>query len=438
MGNHKFLLINPWVYDFALYDLWMKPLGILRIARILKNYGEVFFIDCLDRGNLSINTREDEYGCGKFYKKKVKAPETLKEIKRPYFRYGMKEEEFLRNIENVPSPDFTFITTGMTYWYIGVKEIVNKVKKIFPETRVFLGGIYATLLPNHAKNISGVDGIFTGKDEDKLSIFLKNLLSKDIKVPYFPIPDLSLLGRKDSWVIETSRGCPFRCSYCASHILSPHFLRRKREDIIRELNYLKDEGVKHIVLYDDAFLIPENEPLSILDEIIENKFNFTFHTPNGLHARFLTSEIAEKMREANFKTIRLSLETSREDLQKETGGKVRNKEFENALKNLSYAGYYRKDIGVYIMLGLPGSSQEDLKESILYVHSLGAKVILASFSPIPGTLEWEKLKNKGIIKEEIDPLWHNNTIFPLKLGWSEEGIREFRLWVSELNKKLDN
>ena len=46
----KVLLISPWIYDFAAYDLWSEPLGLLYIAALLREYGyEVSLIDCLDR-----------------------------------------------------------------------------------------------------------------------------------------------------------------------------------------------------------------------------------------------------------------------------------------------------------------------------------------------------------------------------------------------------
>ena len=44
------LLINPWIHDFAAYDFWAKPMGLLLIASLLKHHGiSVSYIDCLDR-----------------------------------------------------------------------------------------------------------------------------------------------------------------------------------------------------------------------------------------------------------------------------------------------------------------------------------------------------------------------------------------------------
>ncbi|RLC23795.1 MAG: B12-binding domain-containing radical SAM protein, partial [Deltaproteobacteria bacterium] len=44
------LLVNPWIHDFAAYDFWAKPLGLLSLASILRQHGfSITYIDCLDR-----------------------------------------------------------------------------------------------------------------------------------------------------------------------------------------------------------------------------------------------------------------------------------------------------------------------------------------------------------------------------------------------------
>jgi len=72
MSEPTVLLINPWVYDFALFDLYLKPLGLLYIASHLKKCGvNVLLLDCLNRfdeyfvnKNLIFNKK---YGTGKYY-----------------------------------------------------------------------------------------------------------------------------------------------------------------------------------------------------------------------------------------------------------------------------------------------------------------------------------------------------------------------------------
>lgn len=52
----RVLLVNPYIHDFAAFDLWSKPLWILKIAGYLKKLNcEISLIDCLDRFHPSLN-----------------------------------------------------------------------------------------------------------------------------------------------------------------------------------------------------------------------------------------------------------------------------------------------------------------------------------------------------------------------------------------------
>ncbi|MBF0494181.1 MAG: hypothetical protein HQL28_03500 [Candidatus Omnitrophica bacterium] len=83
------LLVNPWIYDFAAYDLWMKPWGLLKLSAILKKHGfRVSYVDCMDRhhplGAFSFDDHPD--GTGKFFSSDVEKPEKLKHVPRNYRR----------------------------------------------------------------------------------------------------------------------------------------------------------------------------------------------------------------------------------------------------------------------------------------------------------------------------------------------------------------
>jgi hypothetical protein len=80
----KALFINPPIYDFSAYDVWLKPLGLLYLSNILKNYNfEVLLLDCLDRNYFEyIPTKED--GTGKYPTEVVSKPEVLKDVPLNY------------------------------------------------------------------------------------------------------------------------------------------------------------------------------------------------------------------------------------------------------------------------------------------------------------------------------------------------------------------
>ncbi|MBI5207704.1 MAG: hypothetical protein HY934_07930 [Candidatus Firestonebacteria bacterium] len=75
--NKRILLVNPWIYDFKAYDSWVKPLGLLYIGSILKNYGyEVYLIDCIDRTDESLpeySRKNNKSGSGQYYREEITA-----------------------------------------------------------------------------------------------------------------------------------------------------------------------------------------------------------------------------------------------------------------------------------------------------------------------------------------------------------------------------
>jgi hypothetical protein len=113
--------------------------------------------------------------------------------------------------------------------------------------------------------------------------------------------------------------------------------------------------------------------------------------------------------------------------QRETGGKVDNREFQRAVRNLKRAGYGGEEIGVYLMAGLPGQRVEEVEESIALVQESGAKPLLVEYSPIPGTPMFEQAKKMSPFDLENEPLFHNNSLFPCRWeGFSWEDFRKLK------------
>ena len=167
------LLINPWIYDFAAYNEWMEPLGLLSVAAVLRENGYTLsLVDCLDRWHpdlLKLQKREapksDQYGCGKFHKTFLDKPAVLGHVPRRYGRYGLPLEIFEAELDRQPRPDAVLVTSGMTYWYPGPFEAIRQAKARWPDVPVILGGVYATLCPDHARQKSGADFVIHGEGE---------------------------------------------------------------------------------------------------------------------------------------------------------------------------------------------------------------------------------------------------------------------------------
>ncbi|MDD5439887.1 MAG: B12-binding domain-containing radical SAM protein [Candidatus Omnitrophica bacterium] len=417
----KILLVNPWIYDFAAYDFGMKPVGLLRIAEHLRREGnEVDLIDCL----AGCTRAPDKYGFSKIRKERIDKPEAIRPVKRPFSRYGISVQEFKALIERPGRFHSIYVTSVMTYWYPGVFLAIKLLKERFPKTPILLGGIYATLCHRHADRFSGADFIWRG-----------DYLKKDRFIEHHFYPAYDLLSSKDILPIQFTEGCPCRCSYCASRILKPQYRLKDPVDLFEEvMHYYHTYKTGSFVFYDDALICNRENIKRFLRLVIASGHAFNFHTPNGLHAQFIDDEIASLFFKAGFRDLRISLETSDEHIQTYTGGKVTTKDFKNAVRNLKEAGFSKQDIGVYILIGAPWLGVDKVLDDIKLINSLGAKAILASYSPIPGTIDFKALVRAGIIANDTDPLWHNKSIFSELLQPSyAEKIQEIRRFTAKLN-----
>ncbi len=405
------LLVNPWIYDFKAFDFWNKPIGLLPLASILKKNGfELDLIDCLDRNHpaLPIKTRTDPYGRGKYLFEVIEKPALYSEVPRRYKRYGLPRETFINLLNNIKMPDVILVTSSMTYWYLGVFEAISILKDKFPKIPIMLGGVYSSICAEHARKKSGADYVVVGPGERKIVELLTamNLIQKPIYEEDV-MPDYSLYPQLDYIVINTSRGCPFKCTYCAIHNLVPDVHYYKPEKIIEAIRQWTETNlVKNIAFFDDA-LLTNPHLRTILEQIAQLYREIYLHSSNGLHARYMTGEIARLMKQANFETIYLSLETINEERQKETGNKVITSEFLAAINNLLKYNFKPEQIHVYLMVGLPDQSEEEVIESIDFCKKLKIKINLTEFSPIPGTVEYQRTG----LESDADPLFHNNTFY---------------------------
>lgn len=430
------LLINPWIYDFTAYDFWLKPLGLLYIAALLKEYTSfnLSFIDCLDRFHPLLEkklvTKVD--GRGHFFKEEVPKPRVLAGIPRKFSRYGIPVPLFKKELDRVASPDLVLLTCTMTYWYPGVQAVVDLIRKKSGRVPILLGGVYPSILPRHALAQTGVDKVCEGPGENQIFSLINEILGDgacpDLRfetLDKLPAPDFSLLRNKDSLPLITSRGCPFRCSFCASFLLSQRFEQRSADAVFRELESLSNVyKAKNIAFYDDSLLLNKKKHIvPILKKVIQKKLPLAFHTPNGLHVEEIDFELASLLKQAGFQSLYLSQETFEEALIKESCPKVSPNELAEVLNHLERAGFLRKKINVYLLVGLPDQNFSGVRESIRMVRDLGAQARLAYFSPIPGTADWAKIVSRGYLDADADPLLHNKLVFPYV--WGNISLDEF-------------
>lgn len=425
------LLVNPWIHDFAAYDFWAKPMGLLTLAAILREAGfRISYIDCLDRFHPKMSETDPKarYGRGPYLKVRIPKPKGLEDIPRHFSRYGVRPDWFRQDLFAVQTPDLILVTSMMTYWWPGVRETIGVLKEIFPKVPTILGGVYATLCQNHAASHSGADRIVPGPGERVIFDLIHELTGFSPSWPggrngfdpdnldTYPYIALDLQTKINYVPLLTSKGCPFSCAYCASNLINDSFMRASPDRVVEEIAYWHaSQHISDFILYDDAFLTDSKaHALPILEKIIRSKLNVRFHTPNALHIREISKSTARLMFRAGFKTIRLGLETGSAEDRKDLDHKVTRGEFIRATAYLRDAGFTREQLGAYLLVGLPGQPLSSIEKSAALVQQCGIHPVWAYYSPIPGTQLWENAIRSSRYPLESDPIFTNNAIFPCR------------------------
>lgn len=433
------LLVVPPVYDFALFDLFIKPYSLLKLGKVLQDSGyRVHLVNALDyREQKSIERLgrppRKSNGTGKFFRQITAKPGILRETvagnpDRDYFRYGIIEEVFAERLR-AREPDVALVFSGMTYWYPGVQEAVGIIRNSFPRVPVILGGIYASLCTEHAVRFSGADFVVSGAAFPRLGEILASLGLPLPRAGYneemLSYPEISA----EAGVIRINRGCPFNCSYCASRVLSGPFRPGRPGNALQAVIKLHQFlGTRNFAFYDDALLADKEKGIiPFLEGVISSGLALNFYIPNGVHLRFLDYKVAGLMKLAGFREIRMGFESSDLAFHRESGNKLEVPMLAPGIKILKSAGFRSEEINVYILVGLPGQYREEVEESIAFAMALGLRVRLASYSPVPGTALWEKSIRLSPLPLTEDPLTHNNTLLPLQWpGLDLNDLRELK------------
>jgi len=418
------LLVNPWIDDFAAYDVWAQPLGLLTLAGLLRRQGyKLTYVDCLDRFHPRAPRSDPFARCGRgpYIKTSLPNPPELEGVPRRYSRYGIRRDWFLEDLAHISTPDLILVTSMMTYWYPGVRATIAILKQTFPGTPIVLGGIYAALSQEHAERVCGADKVIAGGIDGsvleiigRLSRYAGGTVYDPQDVNTYPYPAWELRRQINYIPILTSFGCPFDCAYCASRFLQPSCRRRRPQAVVEEILFWhRTTGIRDFILYDDAFLLDADAHAAlILEGVIRSGVQLRFHTPNALHIRGLTPSIVDLLARAGFHTIRLGLETTVRPSGQADDHKVKLEEFVQAADRLRQAGFTHQEVGAYLLIGLPDQRLETVADSIHVVKDRGIRPILAYYTPIPHTRMWTRAVAASRYDLAADPIFCNNAIFP--------------------------
>ena len=182
--------------------------------------------------------------------------------------------------------------------------------------------------------------------------------------------------------IVTSRGCPAGCKFCIKHVTYQNTVRvRSAANIMAEIRQLVDLGVHHIHMYADLFTVNRDHVVSLCQALIESGLKITW-TCNS-RVDYVDREMLQLMGKAGCTLISWGIESANEAILKRIRKGYRK---EQAIQALTWA----KEAGIknwgYFIIGLPGETEETIKETIAYAKSLPLDIALFHIAaPYPGT-----------------------------------------------------
>lgn len=347
-------------------------------------------------------------------------------------------------------PDICGISLSYAIDHNAVLAIARRIKEVLPKAYVVVGGQHASLNFQTLAN-SSIDAVVIGEGERTFSELVRALKEhKDLRevkgiafkydgefvlteerepeknLDSLPLPQRTLIKRRyyhlgfqrPLSLYETSRGCPYECSFCCVWQFHKKTLRTKSaQAVLSELQKIEEP---YVLFVDDNFLvdIKRAEEIAILIKESGLKKKYTFQARSDTIARY--PHLIRLWKDIGLKGVFIGFE------------KVDDRELDELKKRTKVSHNDRaleilKDLGIEVWASFivdPGYSREDFQKIADYVRS--RKIRTPTFSvltPLPGTKLFEELKEK-IVTFDLDLFDIAHCVLPTKLPLPEF-YREF-------------
>jgi len=309
-------------------------------------------------------------------------------------------DEILQMIE-YSKPDIVGVgATTVDFNY--VNQILKEVKGKFNIITI-LGGAHATVLPGQVlEENPHIDYLIRGEGEITSRELLKQLGEKgdltqvkglsyrqEGKIIHNPdrpfivdlnenvVPARHLIdpskylsvlpekGMKRWTLVQTMRGCPFKCIYCyrmfgqSVRFRDPVLVVREIEDCIS--NY----SIEYIMFADDTFTVNQKRTAAICEEIIKRKLKFTWRC--FTRADTLNEGVLKIMKEAGCKHISIGVESGNQEILDKMGKSIKLEQYVKAYELLGKMGFEKR--GSFI-LGLPYENAKTIRDTINFAKQL--------------------------------------------------------------------
>jgi radical SAM superfamily enzyme YgiQ (UPF0313 family) len=354
------------------------------------------------------------------------------------------------------SPD----VVGITAYTVHVNTVLNlfkEIKRWNPNVLTVVGGHHATIMPEDflSDNIDVIvlgEGIFTFREivnryERGLALeeipgiaFSKNgmLVKSDqvdnVNLDEFPFPERNLTSKYrnhyySDWMkplaaIRTSKGCPYRCNFCAMWKLADgKYYKRSPEKIVEELETIDE---KYVFFADDESLLDVPRMMTLAKLIKEKGIQKRYFVYGRSDTISRNPELLRTWKDIGLERVFVGLEFFRNEDLKYISKKSTVEDNNKAVKIL-----LDLDIAIYASLIVrPEFTKNDFAELRSYVKKLELDFAgFAVLTPLPGTDLYKEVESR-LITHNYDYFDFIHTVLPTKLS-----LKDFYKEYLQLYKK---
>jgi len=300
-------------------------------------------------------------------------------------------------------------------------RLSREIKQLLPSCRTVIGGAHASSLPQDTlQAYSGFDYLVKGEGEETLVNLAKAILAgQEDKIRFLSgvgyrpdgdrvvvnksewiqnldaleFPAWDLFPAVDIFPVISSRGCCYKCAFCA-RILGDKIRTRSPENVLAELKYLQEKyGAKKIYFFDETFGFYKNWLEQFLDLMIASGLNKKLKWEMITRAQLVREEILKKLKEAGCTKIDFGVESGNEKILEIINKGETKEDFLRAAKLIKKAGLRSHS---YFILGHPYETKETARDTINFAAQLNTSFIsIGIMIPYPGT-EVAKLAASGL------------------------------------------
>ena len=308
-----------------------------------------------------------------------------------------------------------------------IQELLRELPKVLPETEIWLGGPEVSFDGQEAlKKFPMVRGIMAGEGEQTFKDLLSFYVAKDhpkmksgygnlLEIPGLVLPEGSSLARtpldfstvpfpyddlgefKNKIIYyESSRGCPFRCSYCLSSI-DKTVRFRDMELVMRELQYFLDHNVPQVKFIDRTFNCSRSRALEIWKYLADHDNGITnFHFE--IAAELLGREELEllKIMRPGLLQLEIGVQTTNPETLRKINRPADPEKIAGIVKEIKSG----ENIHVHLDLiaGLPYEGYDSFGRSFDCVYRMTPHQLQLGFLKVlKGTAIWEQAEAYGIV-----------------------------------------